>query len=168
MLFLASIADPDLWGSDASPYSQSDQSAAQRLGRPASSKGQFFQASTWFDQVAAPRMQQMHRVQRAAVQEHDEELEWTVQQLTESLCQVNLYVYIFINIQSCHVFNVTVTMPCRYNIGLAPTVITTLAYKCWFKCFCPTLPTNSWKANALLHGLTCLTAGHAVSANHRH
>ncbi len=76
-------------GTDEHPYNASERARLQRLGRPPSSKGAILQASTWFDDVAAPRMQQMHKVQKDAVRGHDQELEGKVQQLTESLCQVS-------------------------------------------------------------------------------
>ncbi|DBA74236.1 TPA: hypothetical protein ACH3X1_011026 [Trebouxia sp. C0004] len=81
------IAGTDVWGNDECPYNGSERSRVQRLGLPPSSKGAILRASTWFDDVAAPRMQQMHKVQKDAVRGHDQELEGKVQQLTESLCQ---------------------------------------------------------------------------------
>ncbi len=81
-------AGTDVWGNDERPYNDSERSRIQRLGRPPSSKGAILQSSTWFDDVAAPRMQQMHKVQKDAVKGYDQELEGKVQQLTESLCQV--------------------------------------------------------------------------------
>ncbi|KAA6425710.1 MAG: hypothetical protein FRX49_04607 [Trebouxia sp. A1-2] len=77
----------DVWGDHERPYNGSERARVQRLGRPPSSKGAILQASTWFDDVAAPRMQQMHKVQKDVVRGHDQELEGKVQQLTESLCQ---------------------------------------------------------------------------------
>ena len=82
-------AGTDVWGNNEHPYNASERARIQRLGRPPSSKGAILRASTWFDDVAAPRMQQMHKVQKDAVKGHDQELERKVQQLTESLCQVS-------------------------------------------------------------------------------
>lgn len=82
-------AGTDVWGDHERPYNGSERARVQRLGRPPSSKGAILQASTWFDDVAAPRMQQMHKVQKDVVRGHDQELEGKVQQLTESLCQVS-------------------------------------------------------------------------------
>lgn len=62
---------------------------AQRLGRPASSKGAVLRASTWFDEVAAPQMQQMCMVQKDAVKVHDQALDEQVQELTASLAQAS-------------------------------------------------------------------------------
>lgn len=82
-------AGTDVWSNIEHPYNASERARLQRLGRPPSSKGAILRASTWFDDVAAPRMQQMHTVQKDAVKGHDQELEGKVQQLTESLCQVS-------------------------------------------------------------------------------
>lgn len=62
---------------------------AQRLGRPASSKGAVLRASTWFDEVAAPQMQQMCMVQKDAVKVHDQALDQQVQELTAALAQAS-------------------------------------------------------------------------------
>lgn len=82
----------DMWRDNKLPYSDYERSWVQRLGRPSSSKGAVVRASTWFDEVAAPRMHQMHKVQKDAVKGHDQELEWKVQQLTDALYQVRLKV----------------------------------------------------------------------------
>ncbi len=82
-------AGTDVCGNDERPYNGSERARVQRLGRPRRSKGAILRASTWFDEVAAPRMQQMHKVQKDAVRGYDQELEGKVQQLTESLCQVS-------------------------------------------------------------------------------
>ncbi len=97
--FMPLTAGTDVWGNNEHPYNASERARLQRLGRPPSSKGAILRASTWFDDIAAPRMQQMHKVQKDAVRGHDQELEGKVQQLTESLCQVShlscypVYVY---------------------------------------------------------------------------
>ena len=88
--FMPLTAGTDVWGNNEHPYNASERARLQRLGRPPSSKGAILRASTWFDDVAAPRMQQMHKVQKDAVRGHDQELERKVQQLTESLCQVSI------------------------------------------------------------------------------
>ena len=87
--FMPLTAGIDVWGYDESPYNGSERARVQRLGRPPSSKGAILQASTWFDDVAAPRMHQMHKAQKDAVRGHDQELDKKVQQLTQSLCQVS-------------------------------------------------------------------------------
>ena len=70
-------------------YNEKARMQAQRLGRPASSKGAVLRASTWFDEVAAPHMQQMCMVQKDAVKVHDQALDEQVQELTASLAQAS-------------------------------------------------------------------------------
>lgn len=79
----------DLRGNSKPPYSEHAKSRTKRLGGPPSSNRAVPQASTYFDEVAAPCMQQMYSVQKDAVKGHDQELEWKVQQLTDGLCQVS-------------------------------------------------------------------------------
>ena len=63
---------------------------AQMLGRPPSSTGAVAQASSWFDEVAAPRMQQMYVAQKAAVKGHDEVLDQQTKDLTAALSQASM------------------------------------------------------------------------------
>ena len=79
----------NLSADDAHGYNDKARIKAQRLGRPPSSKGTGLQASTWFDEVAAPRMQQMCIVQKDAVKAHDQALDQQVQELTAALVQAS-------------------------------------------------------------------------------
>ncbi|KAL3133521.1 hypothetical protein ABBQ38_007375 [Trebouxia sp. C0009 RCD-2024] len=74
-----------LFADDEYPYSNKATAKAQRIGRPPSSKSAGMQARTWFDEVAAPRMQQMCAVQKEAVKSYDQALDQQVQQLTDAL-----------------------------------------------------------------------------------
>ena len=70
------------------PYNEQDKSTPRMLDRTSSSNGAVLQASTWFDDVAASRMQQMHKAQENAVKGYNQELECGVQKLTDNLNQV--------------------------------------------------------------------------------
>ena len=48
------------------------------------------QARTWFDEVAAPRMQEMCSVQKEAVKAYDQALDQQVQQETDTLVQASV------------------------------------------------------------------------------
>lgn len=74
-------------------YNETERLKAQRLGRPPSSAGAVQQASSWFDEVAAPRMQQMLIVQKEAVRGHDQALKQKVQDLTDVLLQASTAAY---------------------------------------------------------------------------
>ena len=74
---------------DADGYSDKARSQAQRLGRPPSRNGAVLWASTWFDEVAAPRMQQMCILQKEAVKVHDQALDQQAQELTAALAQAS-------------------------------------------------------------------------------
>ena len=86
---LLCAADENSSAGDAHGYNDKARTQAQRLGRPPSSKGAMLLASTWFDQVAAPRMQQMCIVQKDAIQVHDQALDQQVQELTAALAQAS-------------------------------------------------------------------------------
>ena len=79
-----SLSADDTYG-----YNNKAQFQAQRLGRPPTSKGAVLLASTWFDEVAAPRMQQMCIVQKDAVKVYDQALDQQVQDLTAALAQAS-------------------------------------------------------------------------------
>ena len=91
MSTLLCIAGMKLSADGAHGNSDKARSQAQRLGRPPSSKGSMLQASTWFDEVAAPRMQQMCIVQKNAVKVYDQALDQQVQDLTVSLAQASAF-----------------------------------------------------------------------------
>lgn len=78
-----------MFADDEYPHSDKARAKAQRIGRPPSSKSAGMQARTWFDEVAAPRMQQMCTVQKEAVKAYDQALDKQVQQLTDALVQAS-------------------------------------------------------------------------------
>lgn len=86
---LLCVADQNLPADGARGYSDKARTQAQRLGRPPSSQGAVLLASTWFDEVAALRMQQMCIVQKDAVKIHDQALDQQVQGLTVALAQAS-------------------------------------------------------------------------------
>ena len=81
-------AGVDFWNALEQPYNEYNRLRARRLGRPPSGKGLLVRATTWFDEVAAPRMHHMYTTQKDAVKGHDQDLEQQVQALTRALIEV--------------------------------------------------------------------------------